>query len=488
MKYIRKSILLLAVGSLALPVFAQNEADVLRYSFRENQGTARSIGMGGAMGALGGDLSTIAWNPAGLGQYRRGDIGFNLGIGGNSSTGTYNGTETRSSNYGVHIPNVGLVLANEKDPSGLLFLNYAIVFNKVSNFNRRVQARGENISSSLTNVLVNQANGTPEADLLTAFPFTAGLGWDTFLIDPIPDTPNLYESAIPIGPIQQEMTIETEGHFSETLLAIGGNYDNKLYFGATLGFPTVNFTKATTYREFETPQGVNVDNFVYREDLVITGSGINIKLGATYRALPWMLLGAAYHGRTTLSLNDVWDVGITSQFKTGEQYESDVQGSFSYRIQTPRRFIGSAAFLLGPSGVISADYEFIDYSLGRLEESNFGSNGYTFGVENEAVARIYRPSHNVRIGAEWRVSKAFRARTGIHYQQSPFTLDALPTAAPLVTYALGGGYRANKFYADAAFRLRFDSEQIYFYDPALVNPAQIESSFAELVLSAGIRF
>lgn len=487
MKRIIRYTYLLWAGLLALPSFGQNEADVLRYSFRENQGTARSIGMGGAMGALGGDLSSIAWNPAGLGQYRRGDIGFNLGIGGYGSTSTYNDTEASSSNYGLHIPNAGLVLSNQGDGE-LLFLNYAIVFNKVSNFNRRIVARGESVSSSLTDLFVNQANGIPEDGLLDAFPFTAFLGWDTFLIDPIPDTPNFYESAIPFGPIEQEMTIETEGHFSETLLALGGNYADRFYFGATVGFPNVNFTKSITYREFNTPDGVNLDNFVYREDLVITGSGLNLKLGATYRALPWMLLGAAYHSRTTLSLNDVWDTGITSQFRTGQEYTSNIQGVFNYRIRTPRRWIGSAAFILGPVGVISADYEFIDYRDGLLLQSRFATNGYTYAVENDAIQRLYRPSHNVRIGGEWRVSKEFRARSGVHYQQSPFTLDALPTARPFITYSLGGGYRSTKFYADAGFRLRFDNEQVYFYDPALVNPATIESTMTELVLTVGIRY
>jgi hypothetical protein len=481
-------ILLLAAGLLTLPSFGQNEADVLRYSFRENQGTARSIGMGGAMGALGGDLSAIAWNPAGLGQYRRGEIGFNIGIAGNSSTGTYNDRETSSSNFAAHIPNAGLVLANGQEGGDLRFLNYAIVFNKVANFNSRVQVSGPSISSSLTNVFVNQANGTPEDQLLEAFPFTAGLGWDTFLIDPIPDTPNLYESAIPFGPIQQERTVESSGHFSETLIAVGGNYLDRLYFGATLGFPNVNFSQTITYREFDTPTGVNLNNFTYREDLVITGNGLNIKLGATFRALPWMLLGAAYHSRTTLSLNDVWDVGLSSQFKTGESYQSDLQGAFNYRIQTPRRYIGSAAFLLGPSGVISADYEFINYTQGRLFEANFGSNGYDFEAENAAVSRLLRPAHNVRIGGEWRINKAFRARGGVQYQQSAFTLEALPVASPLVTYSLGAGYRSTKFYADAALRLGFENDQVYFYDPALVNPAQIESTLTEFVLSAGIRF
>ncbi|MEP5428457.1 MAG: UPF0164 family protein, partial [Flavobacteriaceae bacterium] len=44
---------------------AQNINDVLRYSSENIQGTARFQAMGGAFGALGGDLSSLNVNPAG---------------------------------------------------------------------------------------------------------------------------------------------------------------------------------------------------------------------------------------------------------------------------------------------------------------------------------------------------------------------------------------------------------------------------------------
>ena len=59
---------------------AQNEADVLRFSQQNSIGTVRTIGLCGAFGALGADLSSMGINPAGMGMYRRSDFGANTGI------------------------------------------------------------------------------------------------------------------------------------------------------------------------------------------------------------------------------------------------------------------------------------------------------------------------------------------------------------------------------------------------------------------------
>ena len=42
-------------------------------------GTSRYVGMGGALGALGADMSVISWNPAGIGLYRKHDIALTFG-------------------------------------------------------------------------------------------------------------------------------------------------------------------------------------------------------------------------------------------------------------------------------------------------------------------------------------------------------------------------------------------------------------------------
>ena len=60
--------------------FGQNEEDVLRYSWLDPLSSTRVMAMGGAFGALGADLGCLGINPAGLGMYRRGDLGMTAGI------------------------------------------------------------------------------------------------------------------------------------------------------------------------------------------------------------------------------------------------------------------------------------------------------------------------------------------------------------------------------------------------------------------------
>ena len=50
--------------------FAQNEEDALRYSNLHFGGTARYIGVSGAFGALGADISVLSVNPAGMARYK----------------------------------------------------------------------------------------------------------------------------------------------------------------------------------------------------------------------------------------------------------------------------------------------------------------------------------------------------------------------------------------------------------------------------------
>src|SRR5690242_15408761 len=72
--------------------FAQLPEDVLRYNYFQQQGTARSIAIGGAMGALGGDISALYVNPAGLGMYKTREIVLSPGFAINNNKAAFRGT------------------------------------------------------------------------------------------------------------------------------------------------------------------------------------------------------------------------------------------------------------------------------------------------------------------------------------------------------------------------------------------------------------
>lgn len=488
MKNFTKLIVALLITGGATSLSAQNELDALRYSYREPLGTARFMGMGGAFGALGGDLASMTWNPAGLGVYRRNDIGLTAGISGFNTTALYNDTQVQGSDFSFHLPNAALAVANRTEDPDWIFFNYAVAFNKVVNFNRSYTVRGEVNNTTLLDVFASQANGTHYEDLTSVFPFGAGLAWNTFLLDTIGNTTDQYQTQIPFGRLTQEMTVNTSGHMSETVVALGTNYRNQLYLGATVGFPSVRFTQTTTYREFNTDPNFILDNYSYTDDLVTTGSGINIKLGAIYRATNWLRLGAAWHSRTSLRLNDVWDTQMIATYDGFGSFEDSRPGAFDYRISTPSRVILSTAFFLGRDGVISADYEHVDYGSAELRASSFQPGGYDFADENRAVSALFRPAHNVRVGAEYRIQQVFRARAGFVFQQDPYIAEATSLNSHLISYSIGGGYRGSKYYAEFAYLLRMANEEFYLYDPALVNATELRGRKGELMFTVGLRY
>ena len=82
-----KLIIAALLTSMSIGAGAQTSFDAAKLYEEELNGTARYVGMGGAMGALGSDPSVISHNPAGIGTYRKSDINTTLSFWG-AETGT----------------------------------------------------------------------------------------------------------------------------------------------------------------------------------------------------------------------------------------------------------------------------------------------------------------------------------------------------------------------------------------------------------------
>jgi hypothetical protein len=86
-----KRYLLLPALFITTAIYAQIPEDVLRYSFFPQNGTARSLAIGGAMGSLGGDITATFVNPAGLGNYKTGEFVFTPGFFMNNNKNKFQG-------------------------------------------------------------------------------------------------------------------------------------------------------------------------------------------------------------------------------------------------------------------------------------------------------------------------------------------------------------------------------------------------------------
>ena len=95
----------LATGAGAL---AQNEVDALRFSQLTFGGSGRFMGMGGSFGALGGDISALSFNPAGIAVYRKNEFSFTPAFYSQTSSSLYRGTGSSEIKHNFNIGHLGL--------------------------------------------------------------------------------------------------------------------------------------------------------------------------------------------------------------------------------------------------------------------------------------------------------------------------------------------------------------------------------------------
>ena len=103
------SVLLLTL----MQTHAQTVYDAVDFATKDLDGTARFVGMGGAMGALGGDISTMGTNPAGIGIYRSNDASLSFSYSALSTEAKYLGNTYNASKNRWNFDNIGVVFSTK---------------------------------------------------------------------------------------------------------------------------------------------------------------------------------------------------------------------------------------------------------------------------------------------------------------------------------------------------------------------------------------
>ena len=472
---------------------AQNEVDALRYSQITYGGTARFNSMGGAFGALGGDLSVTSTNPAGIAIYRGSEFTFTPAVFTQTTKSTHYGNTLEDSKLNINLGSIGVVFTDMKDEgfSNWEGTHFAITYNKHNNFNNRLNIGGVNPSSSLLDHYAGQINGLNPAEVENADLFGSSLAWNTFLLNPIDtfDT-TTYKGIVPNGGAEQRKNIVQSGGIGEFDISIGGNYNNKFYIGGTLGFPTVNYREESTYTETDVEDSIAYfKSYDLEQRLHTTGSGFNFKLGVIIRPVDWLRVGGAVHTPTYWKLHDDYSSSITAEFDSVPIYattnsknfgSASPQGEYDYRLYTPWRLIGSLAVIIQKKGLISADYELLDYSSARLRGVFFG-----FDDQNAAIDKNYTYASNIKIGTEWRF-QPFSIRGGYALYGSPFKSGL--NDGTRENYSLGFGIRDNGFFIDFAYVYSQVSQDYFLYSGELTEATLTESESHTIQTTLGFRF
>lgn len=440
-------------------LMAQTDADALRYSLYNRESTARAMGMGNSMGAIGADFSVASTNPAGLAWMRDSRFEFST---------VYTLTEhsakmakvddsrvKSTSDEQLRFKNIGFVSAATSPTSEVKALNFSIGYNTLSTLDGETRFEGTSLGSIVDRFqeLANSQN--------TLDDFESGLAYDAeALYDSNGD--GIYESDValnPAAPIFKRQTIVEDGVMGEIVAGMSANLDNKILIGISLGFPQISYEQTKTYFEQDqNEEGQDVPFFeelTYVEKLETKGNGFNMKLGMIYRPTQALRLGLAFHTPTWLNMRDfpyTTDMSYTYSFvdeannvqRKTVTAESPIN-DFDYKLRTPMRVIGSAAIVVGKKGMLTGEVEFVDYTRNK-----YNYRGYVEAEDqaNDMIDNNLKSAINAGIGGELVATKRFRIRGGVNIRQSPIVGDDTVYSS----YNLGFGIHGKSAFIDLGIR------------------------------------
>lgn len=477
---------------LLFPFFclSQTAEDALRYSRPELNGSVRFRSMGGAMGAMGADISALNNNPAGLGVYSKSDVTGTLGLLFSGVKSDYNDSIVKDRRNSFAFPNLGISGAgvNKKlDGDHFLRSNFAISLNRIANFKNNILIAGNSRGSTMGLAFSAAAQGKIPEKLDQFYEYPA---YYYDLIDTVNGSSTLYASAIPKGANnRQEYESLESGGISELAFGGGYSYDDRFYAGWSVGVLFLNydrnslFTETCVEQKYETPNapGVYISSFFQEEGLSTTGKGINLKLGMIYRFNEMLRAGFAYHTGSIYSMKDNYKSRFGISYEgLGEYSDSLKNGVFRYTLTTPQRFQTSLSILLEKAAAINLEVELLNYANMKLK-----SNPDYFSTVNKYMRQTYKNAVNVKVGFERNI-KPVILRGGYAMFGNEYG-NLFSGKGVRHAFSLGGGLRWSNKYLDIGYSLSLKNENYYLYNPLYVQPAGQLYSQSFFLITYGVK-
>lgn len=493
MKFILPLITL--IGSISF-AYAQTEIDALRYSTPLSLGTARSAAIGNATTGIGGDISTLNSNPAGLAQISISEFNVSGGFNVTGSKNNYLGTQTDAQKSAFQLNNFGLVFVPKKKFTKIKNISIAASYNRTASFNYQINAGGINQGSSYSDIYAEQLNkaGADSAGAMNKYPFGASLAFESGIIGRTED--NFFYSIVDL-PVTQRYDINRKGNQNEFSFGTGISLNDQWMVGMSLGIPTINYEENFYIKESD-DSDVTQD-FIYwdkRDQYRTEGNGINAKFGILFHPTPNIRLGASFTTPTRYSMKDLYLTTFRADYEayTIDNFNNPAEGYFDYKMKTPLKLNAGAAYVHPDFGFISVEYEYTDPSKTKYI---FAKNQYDLkDLEtelNDKISSRYKAIHTIKAGIEGKIAQHFRGRAGFQYRTSGFSdQESVNDFAKNTTMAISGGlgYRGKSFYTDLTYVHTISDEFIVPYTVSLAPSQVLTSKYnrSNFLLTIGFKF
>lgn len=516
----KKYVIMITCVLTALTASAQETYENARLMETDLNGTARYVGMGGAMDALGADISTISTNPAGIGLFRHSTVSTSFGLVSQEDAQNFRtGSKTNAS-----FDQIGFVWSNRTSKTS--FFNFAFNFHKSQNFDYILSAAGQLDGNSSQNGLSHVKAIGQTVDGVSTYLYdkrdAMGTAWwtnqldnlyyNTFIMDENGENPGWNAASDFL------MNRANTGYIGEYDINLSGNINNRVYLGLTVGIHDVHYKGVSEYTEHllgndDDGNVVPVGPVTIDDERTITGTGVDVKAGIIFRPVE------SSPFRIGLSIATPTFYKLKSQSATrllnGTPYQGPYPGyvaksSYEFKLNTPWKFGLSLGHTIDQFVALGAGIEYADY--GSIDSREITDEYYdyyydTTTTESESDVEMNRHTSEtlkgvvqLKLGAEVKVDKNFAVRFGYNYASpmykesgsKDFDIDSYGTNCASATdftnwkatnrLTCGIGYRYNNFSVDLAYQYSvrkgtfspFQAAWGDYYDGDVDNPEQID--------------
>ncbi len=534
MKIMRKTAIIVLL-TMATSAFAQTAYDGLIFSENNYEGTARSVAMGNAFTALGGDLGSVTINPAGSAVAGYSQFSLTPGLTISSSTaqgvspftdGTlpYFEREMRSSMTRFSLPNFGLTINWDTNrTSGVKNVTVGFVVNKTASWDQDVYANGLNSTTSYMGALAVESSGLLAGDLNASdaydfMPWSSVVGYQSGMISTFGGYDDEYVGASELifdngdivlgGELDQTYGRRVTGSRYDYVFNVGANISDFVYVGANLGLSSLSYGYDDYFKEramdpadfeigLDNGKTMYFSNMKSAYSYTADAAGYFAKFGVIVTPGGGFRLGAAIQTPTINTITERWQQSGETEFTSSQfnGYAASPEGEYRYLFTAPLRANIGLAYTMGNFAILSADYEICDYSQMKFR-SNGSDDDYFHDLNNE-IKEIFGPAHMFRIGAEVKAGPlAVRAGYGLATSPEKAFDDGIRNQ----NISFGLGYSSNgSFFADLALRRNFATSEYYMpyndyiFDDEdnILDPAPeilIRTSDWKLLFTLGWRF
>lgn len=412
----------LLASMTALTATAQETYQDTKLIGNDLNGTARYVGMGGAMEALGADISTMTSNPAGTGFFSRTQVSVTGGL------VWQNGVESHSVSGGhktnASFDQIGIVAPLKIN--GKPCLNVGFNYHKSRNFDQILTASGALSMASQNKLSAIKYDKVGE------------WGWNAIdanykkILEKTDDQGKKYMDyyngqAFDFGQYQH-------GYIGVYDFNISGAVSNNFYLGVTAGLHDVNYRSSSSYFE----QLEQNTNGASAERLKIDGTGVDVKVGAIFLPID----GSPFRVGLYINSPVFYDLKLRGDAGSGfVQYSGNLSDNnssayirnycnYEYKIYTPWKFGVSLGHTVGSYLALGATYEYSDYGSidNRVIDGTYYDPWYgdaydtssSDDVMNAHTERTLKGVHTLKLGAEFKPLPTLALRAGYNWVSAVF--------------------------------------------------------------------